>query len=112
MSVWEGTLMVEQMEMWPTVRIVLAWLGLIVGGVVALGCFGGALSGLLQGRTNPFGKGKADFWISAAIGLIFAGLAAFSAHHIFIVKRESPDSKPPVNIGPPPGEGQKPISGG
>jgi len=93
----EDTPRLNELELWPTVKIALAWAGMIGGGVIALGCLAGALLGMLQGRANPFGKGASEFWLSFAIGLAFAGLAYYCVHLLFLkdAKGEK-EEKPPA----------------
>jgi len=101
--------MYNEMELWPTVKLVLTWTGMVVGGIVTLGCLGGALSALLQGRANPFGKGKSEFWLPFFIGAAAAGLVYFCVHRAFFVKpeaekKEGQQEAPQGTQGPPKAE--------
>jgi hypothetical protein len=70
-------------EIWPIVKLAMVWFGLIAGGVVGLGCFFGLVSGVLQGAARPFGRGKADFWVTLAVGLVAAGIATWCGWRLF-----------------------------
>lgn len=97
--------MFNEMALWPTVKFVLAWVGLIAGGLVGMGCMGGALLGVVAGDTNPFGKNKADFWVSFLIALVAGGLFCYCTWFLFMAKGEAttdaPKAGPPVSTSRP-----------
>lgn len=87
--------MYNELELWPTVKLVLMWTGMVVGGIVTLGCIGGALSAIVQGRANPFGKGKSEFWLPLLIGLMFAGVVYFCVHRTFLAEPKTEEQQEP-----------------
>ena len=88
-----------EMPLWPTVKFVLACIGLVAGGIMVLGCLGAALGGTLQGRISPFGKGKGDWWLSVGLGLIAAGVVCLCVCHLFFSKAKPVEPQPASSPG-------------
>lgn len=77
------------------VKVILAWVGVGAGTIMALMCLGGALNGWAEGRACPVGKGKSEWWM--CMGFFAAGLAVAGAcvYYIFFSERPSIERERP-----------------
>lgn len=70
------------------VKVILAWVGVGAGVMMALMCLGGALNGWVEGRSRPFGEGKSEWWMGVGFALAGFAVAGACVYYVFFSDRE------------------------